>query len=135
MTEHDRLDTAIEARIVDMGISYVELAERAGISDVSLRNFRKGRGNLRARNQRKLENALGWEPGSIATVLDGGAPLLAGEAYEPEVLSVEEIRLMIAEIEDEIANLVVKHERNRAYLVEHLEKRLAELRTRLAPLQ
>ena len=135
MADHERLDQAIEARAIELDLSYIQLAERAGISDVSLRNFRKGRGNLRPRNQRRLETALGWAPGSIGDVLAGGSPTLAGDEFGVEIMSVEELRQLIAETEDEIAHLEVRHERNRPYLVAHLEKRLAEFKERLLPLQ
>jgi transcriptional regulator with XRE-family HTH domain len=125
MADHERLDHAIEARTVELGISYVELAQRAGISDVSLRNFRKGRGNLRLRNQRKLENALGWAPGSIAAILGNGEPATADEP------TVEELEQEIADLKDEIEHLEVRYERNRPFIVAHLEQRLAALRARL----
>lgn len=129
MADHNRLDRAIDARVIDMGISYVELAERAGISDVSLRNYRKGRGNLRPRNQRKLENALGWAPGSIAAILAGDEP--AASDGGTESVTADELRQEIADLKDEVANLDVKHERNRPYIVDHLERRIAELQGRL----
>jgi transcriptional regulator with XRE-family HTH domain len=132
MPDHERLDRAIQDRAVELDLSYLQLAERAGISDVSLRNFRKGRGVLRPRNQRRLEVALGWAPGSIGALLDGGEP---AQAAPDDQVSADELREMIAETEDEIANLEVRHERNRPYLVAHLERRLAELRSRLASLQ
>jgi transcriptional regulator with XRE-family HTH domain len=128
MADHERLDHAIESRAIDLGLSYVELAERAGISDVSLRNFRKGRGNLRPRNQRRLENALGWTPGSIAAVLAGGAPTEEGTDVPA---SQDELRELIADTEDELLHLQVRHERNRSFLVAHLEKRLGDLRRQL----
>lgn len=135
MADHERLDHAIEGRAIDLGLSFVELAERAGISDVSLRNFRKGRGNLRPRNQRKLENALGWTAGSIAAILDGGAAVLAGaepEASPPAApMTADELRQAIAEVEDEIEHLDVKYERNRPGIIAHLQQRLTTLRARL----
>lgn len=132
MADHDRLDHAIEARTIELGISYVELADRAGISDVSLRNLRKGRANLRARNVRKLEVALGWAPGSIAAVLAGGDPAVGDPPLTAS--SADELRRLIAETEDELANLNPRYESNRASLAEHLERRLADLQQQLARL-
>ncbi len=129
MADHERLDHAIEARTIELGISYVELADRAGISDVSLRNLRKGRANFRPRNVRKLEIALGWEPGSIAAVLAGGDPMVGEPADAP--ISADDLTQLIAETEDELLHLNPKYESNRALLTEHLEKRLADLRRQL----
>lgn len=130
--DHDRLDHAIEARTIELGISYVELAARAGISDVSLRNLRKGRANFRPRNLRKLETALDWAPGSIDAVLDGGDPTISG-ATRP-AMSADDLERLIEETEDELLHLNPRYESNRASLVAHLEKRLTELRRQLAAL-
>lgn len=138
MADHERLDHAIEARAIDLGLSYVELAQRAGISDVSLRNYRKGRGNLRPVNQRKLEIALEWAPGSITAVLAGGVPANASTAADATdaggsrmPMSADELRQAIAELEDEIEHLDVRHERNRPYIVAHLQRRLNDYRRQL----
>lgn len=128
MADHERLDHAIEARTIELGISYVELAVRAGLSEISIRNLRKGRANFRARNLRKLEIALGWTAGSIEAVLAGGDPTV-----EPAqaAISADDLVQLIAETEDELLHLNPKYESNRALLTGHLEKRLADLRRQL----
>lgn len=132
MADHERLDHAIEARTIELGISYVELADRAGISDVSIRNLRKGRANFRPRNLRKLEIALEWAAGSIAAVLAGGDPTNDGAATTaPPALSASDLIQMIAETEDELAHLNPRYESNRPLLTKHLEQRLADLRRQL----
>ena len=81
MPNYALLDSAIEARRLDLGLSWKQLAEVAGISDVSLRNARKGRSDLNSLSKRRLEDALTWGHGSIDRVLDGGDPaplMLAG---------------------------------------------------------
>lgn len=115
-------------------MSWIQLAERAGISDVSLRNFRKGRGTPNALSKRRLESGLRWEPGSVDAILAGGDPTLSS-APSHEVAdatsSPQELRQQIAELREEIRWLEVKHERNRPYIVQHLERRIAELQTQL----
>lgn len=135
--DYARLDRAIEGRAAELGLTFVQLAERAGISDVLLRNLRKGRGNLpRPVNIRRLENALGWAPGSLVAVLEGSDPVLA--AAEPAVKegkTVEELVQLIADTEDELRWLNPKNESNRPSLEAHFERRLADLRERLKALQ
>lgn len=137
MADHEPLDRAIEARAIDLGMSYVQLAERAGISDVSLRNFRKGRGILKPVNLRRLENALEWAPGSLRSILDGGEPTPLSEGGQPPAgePTADELRQLISETEDELKWLNPKYESNRASLTAHLERRLADLRNRLKALQ
>lgn len=135
--DYARLDRAIEDRAIALGLNFVQLAERAGISDVLLRNLRKGRGNLpRAVNIRRLENALGWVPGSLVAVLNGGDPELVdtGPAAK-DGDTVEQLRQLISDTEDELKWLSPKYESTRASLTAHLEQRIASLQARLDALQ
>ncbi|HLL34235.1 MAG TPA: helix-turn-helix transcriptional regulator [Streptomyces sp.] len=77
---HERLDAAMEARRVDLGLNWKQLAGKAGIAYETLRAIRRGTFAPSAVNQRRLENALGWRPGSIAAVMKGGVPELADQA-------------------------------------------------------
>lgn len=123
----------MDARRLELGMSWIQLAERAGISDVSLRNFRKGRGTPNALSKRRLETGLRWEPGSVDAILAGGDPTLSSTPSLDvvEAASPQELRQRIAELREEIRWLDVKHERNRPYIVAHLERRIAELQTQL----
>ena len=133
MADHERLDRAIDARRLDLGLSWVQLAATAGISDVSLRNFRKGRGTPNALSKRRLEAALQWAAGSVDELLAGGQPIALGEVAvgEGDALSAQEIRRRIAELRDEIKWLSPRYERNRPMLVAHLEQKVAELERQL----
>lgn len=135
--DYARLDRAIEDRAIELGLNFVQLAERAGISDVTLRNLRKGRGSLpRAVNLRRLENALGWVPGSLVATLDGHDPELVDERQSGEPSSsAERLRTLIAETQEELRHLSPKYESNRASLTAHLERRLADLQRQLKALQ
>lgn len=68
-----RLAQHIERRISTLALEYAEVCRRAGISDETLSKVRKG---MRARSSTytRLEGALSWERGSIASILEGGEP-------------------------------------------------------------
>ncbi|MEH0564689.1 helix-turn-helix domain-containing protein [Streptomyces scabiei] len=68
-----RLAEHIERRIAELALEYAEVCRRAGVSDETLMKIRKG-ASARSSTYRKLETALQWEHGSIATVLAGGKP-------------------------------------------------------------
>jgi hypothetical protein len=68
-----RLAEYIESRISELGLEYAEVARLAGFSIEVLRKMRHGI-KVRGSTYRKLERALQWEHGSIATILAGGEP-------------------------------------------------------------
>lgn len=78
-----RLGAAVDAARLDLGLSKMDLAKiarvgRSTITDLINRGKIPGREVTRAR----IEAALGWSPGSFATVLDGAEPtLLTGTEY------------------------------------------------------
>jgi hypothetical protein len=78
-----RLGAAVDAARLDLGLSKMDLAKiarvgRSTITDLINRGKIPGREVTRGR----IEAALGWTPGSFATVLDGAEPTLrAGTEY------------------------------------------------------
>lgn len=66
-----RLAQRIERRIAELALEYAEVCRRAEISDETLIKIRKGT-KARSSTYRKLERALQWEHGSIASILAGG---------------------------------------------------------------
>jgi hypothetical protein len=93
-----RLAAYVEQRIATLGLEYAEVARLAGFSIEVLRKVRNGI-NARGSTYRKLERALQWESGSIATILAGGEPTLveaaAGVAPESgETLSSQELEIL-----------------------------------------
>lgn len=77
MTEsHERLDEVMEARRLDLRMSWSEVARAAGISPQALRSIRRGDSRPSRLTARALDAALQWEPGSVEVVLAGGAPTL-----------------------------------------------------------
>jgi transcriptional regulator with XRE-family HTH domain len=66
-----RLGDIVERFISEQGMQYNEVAERADFSIETLSKIRQGI-RVRPVTYRKLERALGWAPGSAATVQAGG---------------------------------------------------------------
>lgn len=110
-------------------LSQEELAVRAQVARTTIQNVETHRRVPRSSGLRRIAAALGVDVSVLLGAKSGDA------AEPPAAVSAEELRLMIAETEDEIENLAVKHERNRAYLVAHLQKRLTELRQQLDSLR
>jgi transcriptional regulator with XRE-family HTH domain len=94
MRHYERLDAAIDARRLDLDLSWKDLADRAGISDVSLRNFRKGRSEPNPLSKHRIEDALAWHHGSVDEILSGGDP--TPEAI-PEQSHIREARRLLIE--------------------------------------
>ncbi|MBB4689793.1 helix-turn-helix domain-containing protein [Amycolatopsis jiangsuensis] len=63
----------IDFRRSQLGLTLVELAERAGMSRETLRNAAQGR-RMRAANKRRLEDALQWQAGAIDAIARGADP-------------------------------------------------------------
>ncbi|GAA3222964.1 helix-turn-helix transcriptional regulator [Actinocorallia longicatena] len=79
---HERLDQAMEARRLDLRLSWAQLARDADISPQALRAIRRGEYRPSKLTARDLDDALKWQRGSVETVLAGGEPeqlRLAGE--------------------------------------------------------
>jgi hypothetical protein len=72
---HERLDEALEARRIELGMEWVDVAEAAGRSAETIRSWRRGESRPRAVNKRKLERAMNWAAGSIDAVLAGDNPV------------------------------------------------------------
>ncbi|WP_405941593.1 helix-turn-helix domain-containing protein [Streptomyces sp. NBC_00207] len=71
--DHDRLATQVRARRAELGLSRAALAERAGVSKGTCHRLEEGQ-PIRDINYAKIDAALGWAPGSCASIRDGGAP-------------------------------------------------------------
>lgn len=72
-TPTNRLDRRMNERRLQLGIRWKEVADDADITYQTLGQLRKGRpvSDLTISN---VERALHWEPGSIRTIQEGGAP-------------------------------------------------------------
>ena len=76
-----RLATAIRAAREARGLTQVDLAERAGISEGSVQNLESGAPRTRMpQSLAKVEPHLGWAAGSGRAILHGGEPTPASPA-------------------------------------------------------
>lgn len=69
-----RLSAVMEARRLELDLSWDKVAKRAGISIAHLRRVRGGDVTLTAKAKWKIEQALLWNRGSIDLVLAGKDP-------------------------------------------------------------
>ncbi|GAA1765976.1 MazG nucleotide pyrophosphohydrolase domain-containing protein [Streptomonospora arabica] len=76
------LDDAIDARRRHLGLKRWQLAHRAGVDPATIANLARG-ATVRPRTAARVEAALGWEPGSLASVAAGGMPRVAGLGDDP----------------------------------------------------
>ncbi|MBO4275090.1 helix-turn-helix domain-containing protein [Microbispora triticiradicis] len=97
------LDAAMDSRRLELGLSWDDLANRAGVSTAFLREYRKGRKGARDLTKALLEEALKWKRGSLDVVAAGGQPEPAdptigellvqyGVITEAELTPLEDIR-------------------------------------------
>jgi chromosome segregation ATPase len=130
-----RLDAAMERRRLELNLEWRDIAGRGGLAYETLRALRRT-GRASSLSKRRAEAGLGWTAGSIDAVLAGGEPVTVETAElkttEP---TVDGLRQLITETEDELRWLSPKYESNRASLTAHLERRLDELRRQLESLQ
>jgi transcriptional regulator with XRE-family HTH domain len=81
--DRKRLAAYVLARRLELG--YKTQRELAAAMHISERTVGKAENGevVSASTIAALDNALGWEPGSAARVLDGGLPLLRGQQAAP----------------------------------------------------
>lgn len=88
-----RLAAAIKAAREARGLSQVDLAELAGISEGSVQNIESGKPrNRMPQTLAKIEPHLGWAAGSGRAILDGGEPTLVPVTHDgsADVTAVED---------------------------------------------
>lgn len=68
-----RIENALDARRLELGMTWRAIWQRAGISVETLRQLRMGE-PVNALTDARVEAALAWAPGSIATIREGGTP-------------------------------------------------------------
>lgn len=69
-----RLDHFVRRRTAQMRISPRELSSRGGPNRTTLHKAINGTGRLRESTLTRIDNSLGWAPGSAARILAGGLP-------------------------------------------------------------
>lgn len=130
-----RLDADMERRRLELNLEWRDVADRSGLSYETLRALRRT-GRASALSKARAESALGWKAGSIDLVLGGGQAIVMELTELPEPgVTAQGLRTQIAELRDEIQHLEVTHERNRPYIVEHLQMKISELQKQLDALK
>jgi transcriptional regulator with XRE-family HTH domain len=70
-----RLAAAIKGRRDELGLTQKGLADETGVTSTTIRNLEGGRTFSRLPpSVRPMEMALGWAPGSVRAILEGGSP-------------------------------------------------------------
>lgn len=73
MTGMDMIDDLMNARRIELGLRWEEVAERAGIRRSTLHNVRRGK-PTKINTDRAIEDVLQWERGSLEAIRHGGKP-------------------------------------------------------------
>lgn len=122
-----RLDAIMDARRVDLGLEWQEVATAAGIRTQTLRVARKGEA-VNGLTKRGIEKALRWAPGSFDAVVGGGAPTTleeqsrqaASPADAARVDAIEALlRTLPPEAQDEVVRRIQRQEREGQFSAEH----------------
>lgn len=71
---HERLSDAMRERGIRLGKRWVQIAKDAGITTSALGAIRRGEYRPSPHTAAALDDALGWKPGSVEAILDGGEP-------------------------------------------------------------
>lgn len=73
-TPGELVTEAMDARLLDLGLSQRRLAVKAGVSPETIRQARQGR-PMKTHSEGRLDRALGWQPGhGLSRVRAGLAP-------------------------------------------------------------
>ncbi|HMH90148.1 MAG TPA: hypothetical protein VK586_03590 [Streptosporangiaceae bacterium] len=68
-------------RRLDLGLTWNQVSGRSGMSAEGIRFTRRNDAVPRELNQRGIEKALQWAPGSVAAIVAGGEPEILAAAH------------------------------------------------------
>ncbi|MEU0354931.1 helix-turn-helix transcriptional regulator [Streptomyces cyaneofuscatus] len=102
--DYEALGRAVREARVRQGMTQTQLAEVAGVSRATLQNLERG-GKLRSLNLVKIESVLGWAPGSVQALLEGGAPSPIEKM--PEVVGASSAALSEEELAQAVTSAMV----------------------------
>lgn len=95
-----RVAEKVKTRREDAGLTQRQLAERAGTTDRYISAIERAeRDTYQQKMLRAIARALGWQPGSIDLILEGGEPV---DADPPDTRSIEE---RVTALEAELADI------------------------------
>lgn len=87
-----RLADSIEAAREARGMTQVQLAEAASVSESTIQNLESGKDRSRLPHSLpKIERALGWKEGSGRVILDGGSPAQAIDQNATEDIAAADV--------------------------------------------
>jgi len=78
-----RLAEQMDARRLELGMRWQDVAAEAGVSLKTLYSVRTGEGGVTGLTQGKVEKGLRWGPGSVESILGGGDPVPLPQAGPP----------------------------------------------------
>jgi hypothetical protein len=117
------LDHLMDSRRLDLGLTWREVAVRAGISYEVIRGLRTDATGVRALTLRGIDAALEWEPGSAERILDGGLPVLPADGAEDPGAALERSLARLGLSDEQIkafARLSPEQKRGAAALAEQM---------------
>ncbi|MFJ2399783.1 helix-turn-helix transcriptional regulator [Streptomyces xanthochromogenes] len=101
-----RLAEAVEAARIELGMTQVDLAQAAGVSEGTIQNLESGKDRPRfPTSLPRVERALKWAPGSGDAVFSGGDPIpLPPEEPAPEDVAPSDVQSLPLRIQQELAD-------------------------------
>ncbi|TWP51478.1 XRE family transcriptional regulator [Lentzea tibetensis] len=98
---------AINARMSDLGLMQLQLAERSGVSVAALRLLQKAKSpNAKARTLSSVSEALDWPRDHLAAVRDGQVQVTAGSTRQGETLpSLAELVRTVSDLQSRVEAL------------------------------
>jgi transcriptional regulator with XRE-family HTH domain len=103
----------MDARRRDLRLTWDEVATRAGINRETLRQIRIGNGDIRPLSATGIEDALGWDRGSIEAILAGDKPTTFYADAERATLERDYQDPAVAELALELKQLKAEQARHR----------------------
>jgi hypothetical protein len=104
MDDRKRLDQLMEARRIDLGMTWVEISERAGYSTHHVWCIRKGKARINVDAKVKIERAMSWPAGTVDAILTGAQinPKTLSSDHRPNGAVVEQIAEILAGLRTDI---------------------------------
>lgn len=90
----DAVGAAIRARMVEIDMTQADLAARAGVAMMTVRELQQ---NLKTRRRSPrtmaaVSEALGWPADQLARILDGHQPAASADEGDPVVAELDELK-------------------------------------------
>ena len=119
--QRERLDRTMNARRLELEITWRDVATRAGLSYEALRALRSGPTGIRDLTAAKISRALDWEPGSVGAVLAGGEPVNTevsehGIPADAPLCSFERVLLTESGLDDQTKAEIIRAHRQNGHL-------------------